>query len=58
MKDKDTTEQPAPVSVNGAMDTSEDDKSDERIKLVSFRELVPEIKDTGLSYTRNFLLSR
>ena len=41
------TEQPVPFSVNGAMDTSGDDKSDKRIKLISFRELVPEIKDTG-----------
>ncbi len=47
MKNKDTTEQPALFSVNGAMDTSEDDKTDERIQLISFRELVPEIKDTG-----------
>ena len=47
MKDKGMTEQPAPFYVNSAMDTSEADKSDERIKLISFRELVPEIKDTG-----------
>ena len=47
MKNKDTTEQPAPFSVNDVVNTSKDDETDERIKLISFRELVPEIKDTG-----------
>ena len=47
MKDKDMTEQPAPFSADAMVDTSKDDETDGRIKLVSFRELVPEIKDTG-----------
>jgi len=47
MKDKDMTTQPAPFSTNDVVDTSKDDETDERIKLISFRELVPEIKDTG-----------
>ena len=47
MKNKDTTEQPAPCSANDVVDASKDDETDERIKLISFRELVPEIKDTG-----------
>ena len=38
MKNKDMTEPPAP---------SKDDKTDKWIQLVSFRELVPEIRDTG-----------
>lgn len=47
MKDKDITEQPAPFSANDVVEASKDDETDERIKLISFRELVPEIKDTG-----------
>ena len=47
MKNKDITEQPALFSVDGAIDASKDDETDERIQLISFRELVPEIKDTG-----------
>ena len=47
MKNKDITEQPAPVSVDSVADASKNDETDERIKLISFRELVPEIKDTG-----------
>ena len=47
MKNKDITEQPAPFSANDVVDASKDDETDERIKLISFRELVPEIKDTG-----------
>ena len=47
MKNKDITEQPAPCSANDVVDASKDDETDERIKLISFRELVPEIKDTG-----------
>ena len=47
MKNKDMTEQPALFSVDSVADASKDDKTDERIKLISFRELVPEIKDTG-----------
>ena len=47
MKNKDMTEQPALFSVDSVADASKDDKTDERIKLISFRELIPEIKDTG-----------
>ena len=47
MKNKDITEQPAPVSVDSVADASKNDETDERIKSISFRELVPEIKDTG-----------
>ena len=47
MKNKDITEQPAPFSANNVVDASKDDETDERIKLISFRELIPEIKDTG-----------
>ncbi len=47
MKNKDITEQPAPFPANDVVDASKDDETDERIKLISFRELVPEIKDTG-----------
>ena len=47
MKDKDMTEQSAPFSADAMVDTSKDDETDQRIKLISFRELVPEIKDTG-----------
>ena len=41
------TERPDRLSVNDMVDASTDDEVDERIKLISFRELVPEIKDTG-----------
>ena len=47
MKNKDITEQPAPFPANDVVDASKDDETDERIKLISFRELIPEIKDTG-----------
>ena len=47
MNNKNMAEQMSLSSVNGAMDTSDVDKTDERVKLVSFRDLVPEIKDTG-----------
>ena len=41
------TERPDRLSANDMVDASTDDEVDERIKLISFRELVPEIKDTG-----------
>ena len=47
MKNQDMTTQPIPFSTNDVVDTSKDDETGERIKLISFRELVPEIKDTG-----------
>ena len=47
MKDKGMTEQPAPFSADAMVDTSKNDETDGRIQLISFRELVPEIKDTG-----------
>ena len=47
MKNKDITEQPAPFPANDVVDASKDGETDERIKLISFRELIPEIKDTG-----------
>ena len=47
MKDKDMTKRPVPFSANNVIAVATDDKIDERIKLISFRELVPEIKDTG-----------
>ena len=47
MKNKDITEQLSLFSIDGVADASEDDETDKRIELVSFRELVPEIKDTG-----------
>ena len=47
MKNNEITEQPAPFSANDVVDASKDDETDERIKLISFRKLVPEIKDTG-----------
>ncbi len=40
-------EQPTLVSANDAVDASKDNETDERVQLISFRELVPEIKDTG-----------
>ncbi len=47
MKNKVITEQLSLFSIDGVADTSKDDKTDKRIQLVSFRELIPEIKDTG-----------
>ena len=47
MKNKDMTEQPTPFSANDLAEASNDDETDKRIQLISFRELVPEIKDTG-----------
>ena len=47
MKDKGMTEQLAPCSADAMVDTSKNDETDGRIQLISFRELVPEIKDTG-----------
>ena len=47
MKNKDMTEQLPPFSANDVVDASKDDETDNRIELISFRELVPEIKDTG-----------
>ena len=41
------TEKLALVPVDGVGEASKDDETDERIELISFRELVPEIKDTG-----------
>ena len=39
--------QPVPFAANDVIAAAKDDETDERIKLISFRELVPEIKDTG-----------
>ena len=47
MKNKDMTEQLSLFSIDRVADVSKDDETDERIELVSFRDLVPEIKDTG-----------
>ena len=47
MKNQDMIEQSAPFSANDVVDASKDDQNDARIELISFRELVPEIKDTG-----------
>ena len=47
MKNQDMIEQSAPFSANNVVDASKDDQTDARIELISFRELVPEIKDTG-----------
>jgi hypothetical protein len=47
MKNEDMIGQPAVFSIDGVADASEDDETDKRIELVSFRDLVPEIKDTG-----------
>ena len=47
MKNKGTTEQPVFFSVDSVDDASRCDRTDGRIKLVSFRDLVPEIKETG-----------
>ena len=40
-------EQPTLLSVDSMVDTTKDEEGDKRIQLISFRELVPEIKDTG-----------
>ena len=47
MKNEDMTEQLSLFSIDRVADVSKDDETDERIELVSFRDLVPEIKDTG-----------
>ena len=47
MKNEDVTEQPALLSVRGVTEAAKDNQTDERVQLISFRELVPEIKDTG-----------
>ena len=47
MKDKDMTTQPAPCAANDVIAAAKDNETDERVQLISFRELVPEIKDTG-----------
>ncbi len=47
MRNKDTTEQLSLFSIDGVVKASNDDETDKRIQLISFRELVPEIKDTG-----------
>ena len=47
MKSEAMTEQPAVCSRDGVANASKDDDTDKRIQLISFRELVPEIKDTG-----------
>ena len=47
MKNKDITEQLPLFSMDGVEKASKNDKTDKRIQLISFRELVPEIKDTG-----------
>ena len=41
------TEQPDLLSANDMVGAANDDETSTRVKLVSFRELVPEIKDTG-----------
>lgn len=40
-------EQPALLSIDSMVDTTTDEEADKRMQLISFRELVPEIKDTG-----------
>lgn len=40
-------EQPALLSIDSMVDTITDEEADKRMQLISFRELVPEIKDTG-----------
>ena len=47
MKNKNIAEQLPLFSVDGMADASKDDETDKRIQLISFRELVPEIKDTS-----------
>ena len=46
-KDRDTSEQLPLFSINDVIDTSTAGETDEQVQLISFRELVPEIKDTG-----------
>ena len=47
MNNKDMTKQLPLFSVDGAVHASADDETDKRTQLISFRDLVPEIKDTG-----------
>ena len=47
MKNEDMIGQPAVFSIDGRPDASKDDETDAQIQLISFRDLVPEIKDTG-----------
>ena len=47
MNNKDIIEQPNLSSANDMLGAANDNETDTRIKLISFRELVPEIKDTG-----------
>ena len=47
MKNTDITEQLPLFSMDSVEKASKNDKTDKRIQLISFRELVPEIKDTG-----------
>ena len=47
MKDRNMTEQLPLFSRGGVVDASKDNETDKRIQLISFRELVPEITDTG-----------
>ena len=47
MKNKDMTTQPASCAANDVIAAAKADETDERVQLISFRELVPEIKDTG-----------
>ena len=43
----DPMQQPALLSVENIVDAAKVDETDNRIQLISFRELIPEIKDTG-----------
>ncbi len=47
MKNKNVTEQLPLFSIGGVEEASKADESENRSQLISFRELVPEIKDTG-----------
>ena len=47
MTNKNIIEQLPLFSIEGVVDASKDHETDERIELISFRELVPEINDTG-----------
>ena len=47
MKNKDIPEQLSLFSVDGMTNASTDDETEKPAQLISFRELVPEIKDTG-----------
>lgn len=40
-------QQPVPLSVESMVDDAKVDETDNQIQLISFRELIPEIKDTG-----------